>query len=136
MEKQLIGVTSIDKKLERSISSNIWSTNDISAPGVEIFSCYKDKSYSLSNGTSMAAAHISGIIALGISLLKEKGYKVNVDDLENILKQTANPLSHGVKEDIVYYNLEKDLTTKQAINWFYGSGLVIADKFVEKVYTL
>ena len=43
---------------------------DVSAPGVDIMSTYTvdDGSYGLMSGTSMACPHISGILALGMSV--------------------------------------------------------------------
>jgi hypothetical protein len=36
---------------------------DVAAPGVDIFSCWKDGAYRKASGTSMAAPHVTGLIA-------------------------------------------------------------------------
>ena len=129
----VIGAVSINDAKIHVATSNIWSTNDISAPGNQIFSSYKNGTYCLLSGTSMAAAHITGIMALGISLLKQKGKKVDIDLLEHVLKSTAEPLSSGIEDESLKYRIEGELSKEQKIRWFYGHGLVKAEKFIEKV---
>jgi len=58
---------------------------DYAAPGVDILTIAPNGKYKLSTGTSIATAHISGIVAL---LLSRKANK-NIDD---VMKQTATDL--------------------------------------------
>lgn len=82
---------------------------DICAPGVGIYSTIKNGSYGSKDGTSMATPHIVGVAALLLS------YKptLTVDELEDIIKSTAVPLT-----DNTYIN---------SPNYGYGYGL--ADAF-------
>jgi serine protease AprX len=60
---------------------------DISAPGVNIRSCYKDGTYAILGGTSMAAPHVAGLVALLISA--EPDLRGQVEHLEMIIEQSA-----------------------------------------------
>jgi bacillopeptidase F len=61
---------------------------ELVAPGVQVFSSKIDNKYGYMNGTSFAASHVAGAAALLLSYQPS----INVDDLENILKETATPL--------------------------------------------
>ncbi|MBW2994453.1 S8 family serine peptidase [Candidatus Woesearchaeota archaeon] len=110
--ESVISVGSVNTKKSHSLFSNIDRTVDVCAPGEDIFSLdvpqwtekiisaitfqkidqYK-KAYSLNSGTSFAAPHVAGVLALGTSLLKEKGYKIGKDistkQVKEILCKTA-----------------------------------------------
>ena len=62
---------------------------EISAPGVNILSANYKGGYILKTGTSMAAPHVSGAVAL----ILEANPKLTVDKVEEILKTTATPLT-------------------------------------------
>ena len=62
---------------------------EISAPGVNILSANYKGGYILKSGTSMAAPHVSGAVAL----ILEANSKLTVDNVEEILKTTATPLT-------------------------------------------
>lgn len=61
---------------------------DIVAPGVNILSCIPGEKYTLYTGTSMAAPHVTGVIALMLQV----NPNLTVDQIENILNETALPL--------------------------------------------
>lgn len=73
---------------------------DIIAPGVEIFSTYKNGTYATLSGTSMATAFVSGSIALILSMPVDKNYDLDNDDLWDIeeirdkLKEAAQDLNY------------------------------------------
>lgn len=62
---------------------------EISAPGVNILSADYKGGYVLKTGTSMAAPHVSGAVAL----ILEANRNLTVDKVEQILKSTATPLT-------------------------------------------
>lgn len=96
----VIAVAAVDKSLAHPDFSNIYETNDISAPGVEIFSTYPNNDYVNLTGTSMASPHVAGSLALAKSISSQA-------DLEEVMKETARGL--GVPEE-------------------FGAGLIRVDK--------
>jgi uncharacterized repeat protein (TIGR01451 family) len=89
---------------------------DISAPGVSVRSSLPGTGYGTSGGTSMAAPHIAGVVALLISA--RPSLAGQVDQLETIIEQTAVPLytSQGCGDD----------TPSSLPNNVYGYGRVDA----------
>jgi subtilisin family serine protease len=72
---------------------------NITAPGELIRSTLPGESYGFSNGTSMAAPHIAGVVALLISA--DPALAGQVDEVEELIEQTAVPLTttEGCGED-------------------------------------
>lgn len=64
---------------------------DVSAPGVSVRSSTLGGSYGLSSGTSMAAPHVAGVVALLIEA--NPLLEGDVDALEAILTESAEPLT-------------------------------------------
>ena len=54
--------------------SNYGDGVDFSAPGVNIYSCYKNGKYTTMSGTSMAAPHVTGILLATNGVINNNGY--------------------------------------------------------------
>ncbi len=112
-DQTVIAVTAVDKHNQHAHFSNIYSTNDLAAPGVSIFSAYPEGGYKQLNGTSMAAPHVTGSLALVIQKIKNWG------SLDSLLADTSQPLeNHEGYDD----------------HWVYGQGLVRADHLVDSLF--
>lgn len=70
-------------------ASNYGSRIDISAPGVNIISTYKNGGYSQNTGTSMAAPHVAGAAALLLSLKP----KMSFIEIKNCLVNNADSIT-------------------------------------------
>ena len=81
---------------------------EISAPGVNIYSCIPGGYTDRYSGTSMAAPHITGTIALMLSA----NASLTIDEIEQILIETADPL---IDDDY-----------PESPNYGYGYGMVNA----------
>ncbi len=64
---------------------------DVSAPGDSIYSSVPGNSYNIYSGTSMAAPHVAGAVALIMSA--EPDLVGQVDQVEELLRKTAQPLT-------------------------------------------
>ena len=98
----VISVAAVDKNNKHPKFSNIYETNDISAPGVNISSCYPG-GYKVLTGTSMAAPHVAGGVALSMAL--------RMQHIEEKIKEKAEPLG---REDV------------------FGAGLLRIDRVVQE----
>lgn len=106
----VIAVAAVDEDNRHADFSNIYETNDISAPGVDITSAYLG-GYATLSGTSMAAPHVAGSLALILSALKSDR------DLEELMQGTAQNLEEGTFPE----------------NDVFGAGLIRVDDMVKAV---
>ena len=69
---------------------NAWGDTkpDVAAPGVKVLSSFVGGGWALGTGTSMAAPHAAGLAAL----LRQASPTLSVDQIEAILRGTAQPL--------------------------------------------
>ncbi len=86
--KYVIATTAIDKKNRRYQQANRGPYVSVSAPGVKVMVLSTSNSYSFESGTSIATAHISGLVAL----MLEKKPKMSGLQIRKILTKTARDL--------------------------------------------
>lgn len=75
-------VDSADKVYERATRGDYIA---FAAPGVDILAAAPKRTYGLSSGTSLAAAHVSGIVAL----IAERKPDLRTADIKKLLKESA-----------------------------------------------
>ncbi len=86
--RQVIAVTATDVKDTLYTDANRGGFIDIAAPGVDVLTPSLDHGHLLQTGTSFAAAHITGIIAL----MLEHNPALDLDDIRQFLRNTAMDL--------------------------------------------
>jgi len=86
---EVMGVGATDENDDAWPFSNFGEWVDVAAPGVCVFSTYEENGYAMQSGTSMAAAHVSG---LGALLLAQDGTRTP-PQVRAIIRRTAHPLS-------------------------------------------
>ncbi len=95
-DPDVIAVTATDSNDGLFKMANRGSYIAVAAPGVEILALAPGDSYQITTGTSVAAAHVSGIAAM---LLEEKP-SLTPNEVRSIIMSTAKPLgSAGQRSD-------------------------------------
>jgi subtilisin family serine protease len=91
----VIAVTATDVEDKLFIGANRGKYISVAAPGVDILVPAPESSYQMTTGTSVAAAEVSGIVAL----LIERNPKLTPADIRRILTASAKRLSSGERDD-------------------------------------
>ncbi|MBO8175072.1 MAG: S8 family peptidase [Thermococcus sp.] len=98
-----------------------WSNRnpEIAAPGVDILSTYPDDTYTTLSGTSMAAPHVSGVVALIQAVYyNNNGAVLPVGTFDDLTTDTVRGILHVTADDMGDPEL-------------YGYGIVRADLAVQ-----
>ncbi|MEM4601580.1 MAG: S8 family peptidase, partial [Desulfurococcaceae archaeon] len=104
---EVIAVGAVDSNYTLASWSNRYP--DVVAPGVKIYSTYKNGGYRSLSGTSMACPHVSGAVALVQALRVAAGLsKLTPEDVSELIKSTAIDLG------------------EEGYDEMYGSGLIDA----------
>jgi hypothetical protein len=94
-DPDVIAVTATDDNDGLYKIANRGSYVAIAAPGVEVLAIAPGRAYEITTGTSVAAAHVSGIAAL----LLERHASLTPADVRRILMGTAKPLGTAEQSD-------------------------------------
>ncbi|MCB0097057.1 MAG: S8 family serine peptidase, partial [Caldilineaceae bacterium] len=93
---------------------------ELSAPGVSIRSSVGNESYDTNSGTSMAAPHVAGLVALLVSADLQDGHRdFSVDEIERFIELTAVDLGEpGPDNDFGYGRIN----AYEAVRWALSAG--------------
>jgi filamentous hemagglutinin family protein len=94
-DPNVIAVTATDVDDKLFTGANRGKYISVSAPGVDILVPAPEGDYQITTGTSVAAAEVSGIVAL----LLERNPKLTPADIRHILTLSAKRLSSGDRDD-------------------------------------
>ncbi|MBI4381330.1 MAG: S8 family serine peptidase [candidate division NC10 bacterium] len=108
---KVIAVTAVDAKNGLYAQATRGEFIDLAAPGVEIMTTMPGERFNVYSGTSMAAAHVSGIVAL----LFQVSPRASPEEIQRILEATAEDLGVPGKDRL------------------YGSGRVDACRAVQRL---
>jgi minor extracellular protease Epr len=112
----VIGVTAVDKNMTLGYFSSTGPEAEVAAPGVDIYSTYLDNKYAIESGTSQAAPHVTGMLAL----LKQAYPTLNNVQLRTMLDDFyTKDLGAFGKDPFYGYGLatfmaKSDLTSEEA----------------------
>ncbi|WP_164515055.1 S8 family serine peptidase [Paenibacillus lentus] len=119
----VIAVAAVDAHQARGDFSSVGNEVEIAAPGVDVVSSYLNNGYAISSGTSQAAPHISGMIAL---LKQQDPGLTNVQLREEIRKYAIDLGQPGRDIEFGYgsatFNRSLDQTAPENITNLHVTG--------------
>jgi subtilisin family serine protease/murein tripeptide amidase MpaA len=99
--ESVIAVSAIDINNKRGSFSATGPSVEVTAPGVNILSTYLNNGYTSKEGTSMAAAYVTGVIAL----VKEANPQHSHIELREIIQQTSLDLGVTGRDPLYGFGL-------------------------------
>lgn len=91
--KNSIAVAATDSTDKLASFSNYGDWVDVAAPGVSIYSTYKDGAYASLSGTSMASPHVAGLAGLLFAITPDKnGNGFKNDEVRFLIESTTDPI--------------------------------------------
>jgi subtilisin family serine protease len=100
-DENVIAVTAVDQNDQLLREANRGPHIALAAPGVDVFEATPRASYNFATGTSIAAAHVSGVVAL----ILERAPDIDSARLEEILFSTARDLGPPGRDSLYGYGL-------------------------------
>jgi subtilisin family serine protease len=94
-DPNVIAVTAVDQNDHLFTGANQGPHIAVAAPGVNVLEPAPDAGYQITTGTSVAAAHVSGVAAL----MLERNRSLDPDAVHEILTSSAKPLGAGGHDD-------------------------------------
>ena len=110
-DPSVIAVTATDADDHLFDQANRGRYVSVAAPGVDILVPAPDAGYQITTGTSVAAAHVSGVAAL----LMARNPKASVDLIRDILLSTAKDLGPKGRDDQFGWGLVDPLKALKAL---------------------
>jgi hypothetical protein len=110
-DPNVIAVSATDENNQIYSNSNRGKYISVAAPGVDILVPAPDGNYEFTTGTSVAAAHVSGVAAL----LLQRDPKLDPATVRELLTSTANRLGAADRNDDVGYGLVDPLKALQRV---------------------
>jgi subtilisin family serine protease len=111
-DENVIAVTATDSNDRLLAEANRGPHIALAAPGVEVLETTPHAGYGFTTGTSVAAAHVSGVVAL----LIERDPAIDVATVENILFTTAKDLGAPGRDEQFGYGLVDPYRALNALN--------------------
>ena len=110
-DPNVIAVSATDESDQIYSNSNRGKYISVAAPGVDILVPAPDGNYEFTTGTSVAAAHVSGVAAL----LLQRDPKLDPATVRELLTSTANRFGAADRNDDVGYGLVDPLKALQRV---------------------
>ncbi len=100
-DENVIAVTAVDEADKLLPQANQGPHIALAAPGVDVLEAAPRATYNFTTGTSVAAAHVSGVAAL----ILERNPAIDLATLENVLFSTAKDLGTPGRDSMFGYGL-------------------------------
>ena len=121
-DPNVIAVTATNETSDLFRGANQGPQVSVAAPGVDILAAAPEETYQVSTGTSIAAAHVSGVAALMLEL----DPKLKPDQLRKILESTATDLGPKGKDTQFGWGLVNPQKALEVVTARLATGSVLS----------
>lgn len=123
---EVISVASVNQEKNHSYFSNVGLENELSAPGEKILSTYLKNEYEYLDGTSMAAPHVTGLLAI----LKQRFPNYSAFTLRKYITETALDLGAKGHDNYYGYGLARFLEPTSSV--ISDSNITVINNYKKK----